>query len=350
MRPLCPQGRLAGSRRGLLHLFHHLLGHAKAHGHGGGHGGCRRAFTAAGHGLAHLVLHIVVEVANGAHAGALVDGLFHFGRYGDVLQHEAGHLDAVLLDHGRVDDLHQRLAQVAIARGHVQHRHLGLGQGLGEDADDARAHGVGKLVDAEVLVRARHFLEEQRGLHDAEVVGAEGADAHHAKVLVAHQHGVGGAPLVAREQARVDVVDVALEGRLETVLPAQDGGQHGHVLGAQRVLAGAEQVGVLAGGHELHLLRFAHDQLGAVLDFLVVVRPAVGERVARVIGPFDDLDQLVLDDVEQVHATPRPQGYRKKMENIVGAGYAAPGGGVFKKCSCLRTSAGCFEVISIESH
>ncbi len=88
------------------------------------------------------------------------------------------------------------LAQVAIARGHVQHRHLGLGQGLGEDADDARAHGVGKLVDAEVLVRARHFLEEQRGLHDAEVVGAEGADAHHAKVLVAHQHGVGGAHLL----------------------------------------------------------------------------------------------------------------------------------------------------------
>ncbi|MNT09785.1 hypothetical protein D3C72_1445870 [compost metagenome] len=69
--------------------------------------------------------------------------------------------------------------------------------------------------------------------------------------------------------------------------------------------AGAEQVGKLAFGDKLHLLRLAHDQLRAVLDFLVVIRPAVGQGVARVIGPLNDFNQLVFDDVEQVHANPR---------------------------------------------
>ena len=35
-----------------------------------------------------------------------------------------------------------------------------------------------------------------------------------------------------------------------------------------------QQVGVLAGSHKLHHLRFAHDQLRTVLDLLVLIRPA----------------------------------------------------------------------------
>jgi hypothetical protein len=86
--------------------------------------------------------------------------------------------------------------------------------------------------------------------------------------------------LLPGKQTRVDVVDVTLERRVEAVLPAQDGGQDRNVLGGQGVLAGAERVGVLAGGDELHHLRFAHDQLRAVLDFLVVVGVSVRQRVA----------------------------------------------------------------------
>ena len=54
--------------------------------------------------------------------------------------------------------------------------------------------------------------------------------------------------------------------------------------------------------HELHDLRLADDQLRAVLDGLVLVREAVRQRVARVIGPLDDVDQLALDEVHDAHA------------------------------------------------
>ncbi|MNM71060.1 hypothetical protein D3C81_827130 [compost metagenome] len=251
--------------------------------------------------MAHLVFDVVVEVADGGHAGTLVDGLLDFRRHRHVFQNEAGDLDAVLAGHRRVDDRQQRFAQFRITRGHIQRRHAGLGQRFGEHADDARTHGVGELIQTEILVGASDFLEELRRINNAEIVGAERTQAHHAEIGVAHHHRVGCAPLVAGEQARVEVIDVALERRFEAVLPAQDGRQHRDVLGAEAVLAGAEQIGVLAGGHELHHLRFTHDQLRAVLDLAVVVRPAVGQRVTRVIGPFDDLDQFLLDEAQNAH-------------------------------------------------
>ena len=99
----------------------------------------------------------------------------------------------------------------------------------------------------------------------------------------------------------VDEVDVGLERRLEAVLPALERGQDRDVVGRQRVLAGPEQVAELAQIDELHHLRFAHDELRAALDLLVVVRKAVRERVARVIGPLDDLDELAAEEIGQAH-------------------------------------------------
>ena len=154
-----------------------------------------------------------------------------------------------------------------------------------------------------MLVGARHFLQEQRRIDNAEIIGAESPQPHHAKVRVPHHHRIGRTPLVTDEEPRVQVVDITLERRLEAVFPAQDGGQDRDVLGSKRVLAGAEQIGKLPGCHELHQLRFTDDQLRTVLDLLVLIRPAKRQRVTRVVRPFDDIDELVADDVEQsVHA------------------------------------------------
>ena len=60
---------------------------------------------------------------------------------------------------------------------------------------------------------------------------------------------------------------------------------------------------------ELRLLRLADDQLRAVLDRLVVVRKPERERVARVVGPLDDLDQLALEEVHDAHRHQPPDGY-----------------------------------------
>ena len=151
------------------------------------------------------------------------------------------------------------------------------------------------------MVGAGHFLQELRRIDDAEVVGAERAHADDAEVLVAHHHGIRRAPLVAGEEARDDVVDVGLERRLESVLPALEPRQHRDVVGGQRVLARAEQVAELAEVDELHDLRLAHDELRAPLDLLVIVRKPVRQRVARVVGPLDDLDELAADEIGQAH-------------------------------------------------
>jgi hypothetical protein len=67
------------------------------------------------------------------------------------------------------------------------------------------------------------------------------------------------------------------------------------------VLAGREQIAELPEVHELHHLRLADDELSIPLDLFVVVREAVRQRVSRIIGPFDDLDELTLDEVHQSH-------------------------------------------------
>ena len=66
-------------------------------------------------------------------------------------------------------------------------------------------------------------------------------------------------------------------------------------------LPGLNGVAERAEVDELRDLRLAHDQLRAVLDRLVVVRKAVRQRVARVIGPLDDVDQFALEEVCDAH-------------------------------------------------
>jgi len=67
------------------------------------------------------------------------------------------------------------------------------------------------------------------------------------------------------------------------------------------VLAGREQIAELPEVHELRHLRLANDELCAPFDLLVIVWKPVRQRVSRVIRPFDDLDQLALDEVHQSH-------------------------------------------------
>ena len=152
-----------------------------------------------------------------------------------------------------------------------------------------------------MVVGAGDFLEELLRVDDLEVVGSERAQAHDPEVLIAHHHRVGRAPLVAGEQARDDEVHVRLERRLEAVLPALELRQDGNVVGRQRVLARPERVAELAEVHELHHLRLAHDELRAALDFLVLVGKPERQRIARVIRPLDDVDELAADEVGDSH-------------------------------------------------
>ena len=291
----------ARCRRAAEPLLHHLLREAEAHGQLGGRAG-RAGAASRREALPHLVLHVVVEVADRRHAGALVDRFLDLGRHRHVLDDEAGDRQAVLRGDGLIDHRQQRLAQLAVARRDVEHRDLRRRDGVRKEADDARAHGVGELVEPEVVVGAGHLAQERLGLDDLEVVGAEGANPYHAEVGVTQHDGIGRAPLVAGEEPRDDVVDVGLERRVEAVLPRLQLGENRDVVGRQRVLARPEGVAELAEVDKLRHLRLAHDQLRAVLDRLVVIRKAVRKGVARVVRPLDDVDELALEKVGYAHS------------------------------------------------
>src|SRR5262249_9174604 len=114
------------------------------------------------------------------------------------------------------------------------------------------------------------------------------------------------------EEARVEEVDLGLEGRLEAVLPPAERRQDREVLRLQLVAARAEEIGGLSLVDEERGLVLANRELRAHLDLLVVDRKLVDERIVRVIEPLDDLDELRahlvaelgLDVVEQAHEEP----------------------------------------------
>ena len=151
------------------------------------------------------------------------------------------------------------------------------------------------------MIGAGDVLEEHRDINDAEIVSTKGANANDAEVRIPHHDGIACAPFVAGEEPGVDEVDIALKGRLEVVLPAQQCAENRDVLGLEGVFTGAEGVDVLTQIDELSFLRFANQELGSVLDLLVLIRKTPTEGVARVVFPLDDLQELCLEVVDDAH-------------------------------------------------
>ena len=78
------------------------------------------------------------------------------------------------------------------------------------------------------------------------------------------------------------------------------------MLSVMSVFLPGRSVAELAEIQELCDLRFAYNQLRAVLDRLVGVRKAVREVCLVSSVPFDDLDILALDEVDQTHELEPP--------------------------------------------
>nr|WP_264567726.1 hypothetical protein [Rhodoferax antarcticus] len=65
--------------------------------------------------------------------------------------------------------------------------------------------------------------------------------------------------------------------------------------------AWAEHIGGFALVDKQRHLRFAHHQLPAVLDFHTGHRKAPGQRAVARLGPLNDVNKLLLDEVHQSH-------------------------------------------------
>jgi hypothetical protein len=142
---------------------------------------------------------------------------------------------------------------------------------------------------------------KELGLADAPGVVAEGAQAHGAEVLVADRHRLARAPLAVELLARAEEVDVALERALEQLVPVLQVGEDGQRLRRQLVHARAEDVGHLALVDEDGHLALAHGERGAVLDLIARHRVAPAEHAVAALGPLEDVDELLLDEIHQRH-------------------------------------------------
>ena len=63
--------------------------------------------------------------------------------------------------------------------------------------------------------------------------------------------------------------------------------------------------------HKHSLLAFTDDQLRPKLYFVVVSLETVDECVVGIVGPFDDVDELAADLVEEAHGSGKSMGKRE---------------------------------------
>src|SRR5580765_7733616 len=76
------------------------------------------------------------------------------------------------------------------------------------------------------------------------------------------------------------------------MLPRPQLGKDRRVAAFDRESARSKDIGDLSLVNEHRRLRFAHNQLRAVLDFLIAYRKPVHHRVSGVVEPFNDFDEL----------------------------------------------------------
>ena len=123
----------------------------------------------------------------------------------------------------------------------------------------------------------------------------------HLEVGVAHRDGLRGAPPDVGDGPGVDEVDLGPERAVEAVLPALQRREDREVLRLQFVVAGLELIGEGAAVDEHRFLALTNDELGTVLDLVLVPREPPRQRRPRVIDPLDDVDEFTLDFVEETH-------------------------------------------------
>ena len=255
----------------------------------------------AGHRLAHLVLLEASQVANHPHAGAGVERLFDRFGEGDVDDDQLRNLEAVfivdLLLHGSAENFRE----LAIAGGEVECRDVRLAQQFRQGAGDHRPQQFGDRIGVERLIGPDQFLEQGSRVGRAERVGPEGPDADRAKLRIAQHHGVGSAPLEVGQLPGADEIHLGTERAVEPIFPACEGRQQGQILALELVAAGLEDVGDLAAIDKDRLLSGADNQLGAVLDLVLVAGKPPDQRVLRIVDPLDDVDEFIPQLVEQSH-------------------------------------------------
>src|SRR5262249_17743572 len=97
-------------------------------------------------------------------------------------------------------------------------------------------------------------------------------------------------------------VNIRFERGLEGFVPIHEVGEEGKCLRVEGVQSRAEDIGNSPLVHKRRHLRLAHRQFAAVLYLHVLHWEAIGEKAIRRLGPLDDIDKLLLQEVTNAHS------------------------------------------------
>ena len=258
---------------------------------------------------------IAAQVADVVQEAALLDAAGDTTRHrrGDLVGQRDVHRDRVdrqpeLVVDAFGDEVPEFFRQLDLAPLEVDHAETGFHDHVRERQCDDTPQQLGDLLHVHLAVGADHLAKKYVGFSHPNDTQTVGPHLDHGEIGVAHGDRVGGTPAKVGDRPGVDEVHLGPEGAVEPVLPALQGAQEGEVLGGELVVARTEPIGELPAVDENSLLTFTDDELGAVLDLVVVARKPPGQRGARIIDPFDDVDEFTLDLADDPHNRCSPRG------------------------------------------
>ncbi len=85
------------------------------------------------------------------------------------------------------------------------------------------------------------------------------------------------------------------------MIPVLQRGHDRHVVGFKHIKPGREHIGQLAFVDEHRSLTLADGQLGTVFDLVAFALKTPDHRIAGVIGPVDNVDELAREKIENAH-------------------------------------------------
>ena len=129
----------------------------------------------------------------------------------------------------------------------------------------------------------------------------KGTDTDDTKLTVTHHDRVRRSPFPVKELTCIDKIDIRFKGTVEPILPTLQRGQNGQVACAQLIPTGTENVCKLSFIDKDSHLALTHGKLSPHHDLFTVHVILVDDRIFCVVGPFNNIDQLTLDYIENTH-------------------------------------------------
>ena len=247
-----------------------------------------------------LHLLVALHAAQRANRATLVDRRVHFFRQRNVADRKRQQFQAHVVHHW-LQILFDTLSDFIILRSQIQRGDLQFAQCIREFGDALQLDLLFQFLRLEFALRTDEALQHVVRHADAIGIVAERANAQGAKVRVAHRDRLRGAPLAVQLLRPLDEIHFRLVPRIEAVRQRENRRQNRKVLGFKRIGSRLELVCNLPFVHENGGLTRPYDQFRAAFDFVARPFETVDEHARRLLRPFDDVDQLVLDEIHDAH-------------------------------------------------